>query len=365
MGMEASNTPPVHIRPEVLAVPAYKQGATPEKKGYKLSSNENPFPPLPAVQRAIAEAQVNRYANAALPELKAKIGELYGLDPATSMQRVHVGAGSVSILYQLVQATVAQGDNFIYPWPSFEGYPMLALVAGGEGRGVRGNDDGTHNLDAMADAIDERTRAIMVCTPNNPTGPIVTKQQFANFMQRVPSNVLVVLDEAYAEFVTDPEAVRGDEEVGKYENLVVLRTFSKAYGLAGLRAGYGVGHPMIWEACRVVGIPLSVSPQAEAAALASLETESTRQLKENIAVLVERRERLVQGLRDQGYEVAESQSNFVWLPLRDNSQELALAFAEQGTLVRNFAGEGVRISVGEEESTHEVLRITAAFQQGA
>lgn len=363
--MEATNVPPVYIRPEVLSVPAYTQGAAPVKQGFKLSSNENPFPVLPAVRQAIADAPVSRYAAVAMPELRAQIGALFGYNEDESLSRVHLGAGSVSILYQLIAATTAEGDNYVYPWPSFEAYPMLGTTSGSEARKVPGNADGTHDLDAMIDAIDERTRAVLLCTPNNPTGPIITKAQFEAFMQRVPAHVLVVLDEAYCEFVTDPESVRGEEAVRTHENLVVLRTFSKAYGLAGLRIGYGVGHPVIWQACRVTGIPLSVTPQAEAAARASLEPESIKLLKANISELNVRRDRLVKGLRDQGYTVADSHSNFVWLPLGGDSQALAVAFAEHGTLVRCFQGEGVRISVGEAESVDEVLRITKAFRQGA
>ena len=363
--MEAQTTSPVHIRPDVLAVPAYQQGATPVKAGFKLSSNENPFPALDSVREAIAHAPVARYAAASHAELRTKIGTFFGFDEATSLERVHLGAGSVSILYQLIAATCEQGDNYVYPWPSFEAYPMLGTTSGAEPRPVRGNDDGTHDLNSMIDAVDERTRAVLLCTPNNPTGPIITKAQFTDVMQRIPANVLVVLDEAYTEFVTDPQSVRGEEELAKYDNLVVLRTFSKAYGLAGLRIGYGVGHPAIWQACRVTGIPLSISPQAEAAALATLEPEALAELKTQITTLTERRDELVRGLRDQGYAVADSHSNFVWLPLKEDSQALAVAFAEQGTLVRCFNDEGVRISVGEAESTHEVLRVTQAFQQGA
>lgn len=358
-------TCPVHIRPEVLAVPAYTQGGAPVKEGYKLSSNENPFPPLPAVQRAVAEAPINRYAVAAMPELRAQIGALFGFNQELSQSHVHIAAGSVSILYQLVEATVGEGDNYVYPWPSFEAYPMLAIGGGGEGRRVRGNDDGTHNLDAMLEAIDSRTRVVILCTPNNPTGPTITKEQFANFMERVPQEVLVVLDEAYRELVTDTNAIHGEEVLDKHSNLVVLRTFSKAYGLAGLRIGYGVGHPSIWQACRVTGIPLSVTTQAEMAARVSLETEAQEELQANIQELVHRRERLIAGLREQGYTVPDSQANYVWLPLGEAAQSLAVAFAQEGTLVRCFQGEGVRISVGEEDSIDEVLRITAAYREDA
>ena len=160
-----------------------------------------------------------------------------------------------------------------------------------------GAHEATHDLDAMAAAITDRTRVILVCTPNNPTSTIVTAAEFEAFMAKVPDTVLVLLDEAYREFVTDPAAVDGIPLLTTYPNLVVLRTFSKAYGLAGLRVGYAVGPAYILDAARATAVPLSVTEPAQRAALAALDNEA--ELLERVAVLVERRAAVVQGLAER------------------------------------------------------------------
>ncbi|UOQ59337.1 histidinol-phosphate transaminase [Leucobacter rhizosphaerae] len=358
--MSDSARPPVRLRADVLAVPAYRQGATPTKPGFKLSSNENPFPPLPGVLDAIAgRTDIHRYAAAAMPDLRAAIAAEF----ETSIDHVHLGAGSVAILFHLVQAAAGSGDEVVFAWPSFEAYPSLGLASGAINVPVPLTDRAEHDLDAMADAITERTRVILLCTPNNPTGPTIRRDAFERFMQRVPADTLVVLDEAYREFVTDPDAVRGEEALGRYSNLVVLRTFSKAYGLAALRVGYGVGDPAILAAAASVGIPLSVTGLAETAARASLEPAARAAHAERIAVLVERRDALAAALRSLGLAIPEAQGNFVWIPRSEHVDPVALAtaFAEAGTLVRPFAGAGVRISVGEAESVPVVLDIVRGF----
>jgi histidinol-phosphate aminotransferase len=243
----------------------------------------------------------------------------------------------------------------------------MGLASGAIPVAVPLNDRAEHDLNAMAAAITDRTRVVLLCTPNNPTGPTIRRADFDRFMASVPSDTLVVLDEAYREFVTDPDAVRGEDVLRSHRNLVVLRTFSKAYGLAGLRIGYGVGDPAILTAAASVSIPLSVTGIAESAALASLTPEARAVGAERIAELAARRDALAAALRELGIAVPEAQGNFVWIPEtapgeRGVGSALALAadFAEAGTLVRPFAGHGVRVSVGEAESVPEVLRIVAA-----
>jgi len=361
--------PPVRLRADVLAVPAYRQGQTPTKPGYKLSSNENPFAPLPGVLEAIAgRSEVNRYAAAAMPELRAAIAGEFGVTP----DHVHLAAGSVAILFQLVHAAAAAGDEYLHAWPSFEAYPSLGLASGAVSVGVPLAAGARHDLDAMAEAITERTRVILLCTPNNPTGPVIRADEFERFMERVPADTLVVLDEAYREFVTDPEAVRGEQVLRNHPNLVVLRTFSKAYGLAGLRIGYGVGDPAILSAAASVAIPLGVTGVAESAALASLEPAARTALAERVAEIVERRAALVAGLRGMGLDVPEAEGNFVWIPETAagvpggiaSAAALAADFAEAGTLVRPFPGAGLRISVGEAESLPVVLGIVREHLAG-
>ena len=377
------------IRPEIAALPPYRQGKQAGTDAFKLSSNENPFDPLPQVAAALAETTpMNRYPDATARALRERLAERYGV----SSDAVHVASGSVAILYQLVQAAATVGDEVVYAWRSFEAYPGLPLVAGatgvpvplrqaqrpgegqaqgpGEGqaqgsgeRQAQGpGDGGRHDLEAMAAAVTERTRVIIVCTPNNPTGPIVTSAEFAAFVAAVPPDVLIVLDEAYAEFVTAPDAVDGLAEriFEAHPNVVVLRTFSKAYGLAGLRVGYAIGHPRVLDAARSTGIPLSVTSAAERAALASLDAED--ELRARVAELVERRTVLLEGLRAQGWDVPDAQGNFVWLPTGEATLDVAAAFEDAGLIVRAFPGDGIRISVGEAESVQRVLDVSGALR---
>ncbi|GAA4479676.1 histidinol-phosphate transaminase [Microbacterium panaciterrae] len=348
------------IREEIAALPPYRQGKQAGADAFKLSSNENPFDPLPQVVAALADTTpMNRYPDATAGALRARLGERYGVAP----DGVHVASGSVAILYQLVQAAAGVGDEVIYAWRSFEAYPGLPLVAGATGVQVPLLADSRHDLDAMAAAVTERTRVIIVCTPNNPTGPIVTGAEFAAFLAKVPADVLILLDEAYAEFVTAPDAVDGlaARIFDAHPNVVVLRTFSKAYGLAGLRVGYAIGHPRVLDAARSTAVPLSVTAAAERAAIASLDAED--ELLARVAVIVQRRAVLVEGLRAQGWDVPDAQGNFVWLPTGAATVDVAAAFEQAGLIVRAFAGDGIRISVGEEASLQRVLDV-AATQRG-
>ncbi len=347
---------PVRVRADIAALPPYKQGRQAGSDAFKLSSNENPFDPLPGVTEAVAAAGAfNRYPDATAGSLRERLAARYGVD----VDEVHVAAGSVSILAQLVQATCEPGDEVIYAWRSFEAYPWLSVVAGARSVEVPLTADHEHDLDAMAAAVTARTRVIIVCSPNNPTGPVVTQAAFERFAAAVPSDILIVLDEAYAEFVTDPDAVDGMRVLAiRHPNVVVLRTFSKAFGLAGLRVGYALGHPRVLDAARSTAIPLSVTGQAVAAALASLDVES--ELRERVAVVAERRDRLAAQLREAGWRVPEAQGNFVWLPTGEETLAVAAAFDEAGLIVRPFAGDGVRISVGEEESVAHVAQIAAS-----
>jgi histidinol-phosphate aminotransferase len=348
---------PVRVRPEIAALPAYQQGKQAGADAYKLSSNENPFDPLPGVLEAVhAATALNRYPDATAGRLRARLAERFGVDDRS----VHVAAGSVSILAQLVLATSGPGDEVIFAWRSFEAYPWLAVVAGATPVQVPLTAEARHDLAAMAAAVTPRTRAILVCSPNNPTGPVVTQAEFDAFADAVPSDVLIILDEAYAEFVTDPDSVDGLRVLGAEgrANVVVLRTFSKAFGLAGLRIGYAIGDPRILDAARSTSIPLSVTALAEEAALASLDAEDA--LLERVRTIAERRDRLAAALREQGWRIPAAQGNFVWLPAGAESLAVAGAFDAAGLIVRPFAGDGLRISVGEEDSVEKVLGIAAS-----
>ncbi|MGV8969647.1 MAG: histidinol-phosphate transaminase [Microbacteriaceae bacterium] len=343
----------VRLRPEIQSMVPYRQGKPAAADAFKLSSNENPFDPLPAVVEAIASASVNRYPDATAAELRARLGQRFGVNP----EAVQIGSGSVAILAQLISATAAPGDEVLYSWRSFEAYPLLATVAGATSVAIANTPDHRHNLPAMAAAVTDRTRLIIVCSPNNPTGTVVTADEFADFMAVVPHDILVVLDEAYVEFVTEKTAVDGATLIGRYPNLVILRTFSKAYGLAGLRIGYAIGPEYVMDAARATAIPLSVIGAAQRAAIVSLDHED--ELMERVALITERRQTIAKALEAQGWKAPASQANFVWLPTGEDSQWAAEVFLEHGIVARAYGSEGVRVSVGEAESVDKLLSAAA------
>jgi histidinol-phosphate aminotransferase len=345
----------VRLRPEIAALPPYRQGRPAPANGFKLSSNENPWGPVPEVQQAIAAAaaEVNRYPDATALSLRERLAERWGV----GSDEVLVGAGSVSLLAQFVLAAAQPGDEVIYSWRSFEAYPGLVTVAGATSVQVPNRPDHGHDLDAMADAITERTRVVIVCSPNNPTGVAVSRDEFERFMNRVPADRLVILDEAYAEFVRDDDAVDGSDLTGRHPNLVVLRTFSKAYGLAGVRVGYAIGPVPILDAARATAIPLGVTAVATAGAMAAIRPEAEAELLRRVDVLARRRDALRDALIAQGWPIPEAQGNFVWLPTRERTVEVADRLFEAGIVARAFPGDGIRVSVGEEESVDLLLTV--------
>ncbi len=347
------------LRPEIVAVPAYKQGRAAPEDGFKLSSNENPFEPLTGVMDAVAGVltSLNRYPNASGLELRSRLAERHGVE----VGQVHLGSGSVALLAQLISAAAGPGDEVAYAWRSFEAYPGLVTVAGATSVRVPNRADGSHDLDALAAAITDRTRVVIVCTPNNPTGTIVTAADFASFMQKVPDDLLVLLDEAYHEFVTDESSVDGISLLERYPNLVVLRTFSKAYGLAALRIGYAIGPESVLDAARSAAIPLSVTDAAQVAALASIDREE--ELMERVARIAMMRDDLRRRLLEQGWVVPEAQGNFVWLATGEHTAAANEAFFDAGLTVRAFPPEGIRISVGEPESVEKLLEVAADIVQ--
>jgi histidinol-phosphate aminotransferase len=348
----------------VSQIPAYVAGKPPQPRDgmttYKLSSNENPYPPLPGVVEAALHAveQLNRYpdmGNTALYEaLSDKLGA--GVD------HLALATGSVGLIYQLVQAFCEPGDEVVYAWRSFEAYPIAVTAAGARTVQVPVLADGRHDLDAMAAAVTDRTRVVLVCTPNNPTGPSVTRTELEAFVSRVPEHVLVVVDEAYVEFVRMSDAVDGVATVLARDNVVSTRTFSKAYGLAGLRVGYAVAPPPIARALRAVSLPFGISSVAQAAAIASLRAEA--ELLARVEALVAERDRVVKGLADAGMTVPEAQGNFVWFAAGDRTTELAAAADELGIVVRPFAGDGARISIGETEANDRIIELARRVTPG-
>lgn len=342
-------TPRVRLRPDVAAIVPYRQGRTAAADAFKLSSNENPSSPLPSVVDALSRAEINRYPDGAATAVRDAIGARWRRSP----EQVHVAAGSVAVAANLIDAACGPRDAVMHAWRSFEGYPLLTATAGVEAIRVPVAPDGRHDLPAMARAIAPETRLILLCSPNNPTGPAIRHAEFEEFMRRVPPTVLVAFDEAYAEFVTDPDAVRGVEVLDRYANLVVMRTFSKAFGLAGLRIGYMLGSEYLCDAARAVAIPLGVSDLAQRAAVASLEHED--ELLQRVAQIVDRRDRVRSALLDQGWDIPDAQGNFVWLPTGE--QTLAAAeHLERAGIIGRALGDGIRVSIGEEAAVEKLLR---------
>jgi histidinol-phosphate aminotransferase len=343
----------VVMRPEILSLPAYKQGRPAPADAFKLSSNENPFPTPAWVTEAIAEANVSRYPESTSRVLRDALAREWGCDT----DEVIVGAGSVSILYQLIQAVAGPGDNVIFAWRAFEAYPWISTVAGADSIRIPNTPDHRHDLDAMIAAVTPRTRAILLCTPNNPTGTGITSDEFHDLMSRVPETVLVILDEAYAEFSHDPDIVCGKNVKGRYSNLVILRTFSKAFGLAGLRIGYGIGPWNIFQAATSTAIPMVVTEQAQHAALAVLahKDEAMALVKE----ICDRRDEVWARLLEQGWTTPKPHGNFVWLPTAEDTDKAAEILEEGGIIARVFPGDGIRVTIAEPESVEPFLAATA------
>jgi histidinol-phosphate aminotransferase len=352
---------PPRPRDTIASIPAYVAGKPPVprpgQRVFKLSSNENPFPPLPGVVEAAeaAVAAMNRYPDMGNSALYGALAERLGVP----QERLAAGTGSVAVLYHLLQAFCDPGDEVVYAWRSFEAYPIAVSATGAVSVQVPVDGDGRHDLDAMADAVTERTKVVIVCTPNNPTGPSVTNTELRAFVERVPDHVLVVVDEAYREFVREDDPVDGLALVSERANVAVMRTFAKAYGLAGFRVGYVVAHEEVAAAVRACALPFGVSTVAQAAAVASLAAE--QELMKRVESIVAERERVVAALSEQGWTFPEPQGNFVWLPLGERTPDLVALAEEAGITVRPFAGEGVRITFGEPEGNDVFLRVAESL----
>ncbi|MEU6424528.1 histidinol-phosphate transaminase [Microbispora sp. NPDC046973] len=344
-------------------MPAYKPGkavVSPDGRSYKLSSNESPFGPLPSVVEAIARAatEVHRYPDPGAVRLTETLAERFGVP----YDHIALGAGSVAVAQQILEAVGEPGADVVYAWRSFEAYPLLVGLSGANAVEVPLRDE-THDLDAMAEAITPETRLVFVCNPNNPTGTVNRADELTRFLDRVPENVTVVLDEAYREYVRDADVPDGLTLYRERPNVAVLRTFSKAYGLAGLRVGYLIGHEPVAAAVRKTLLPFAVNHLAQAAAIASLQAED--ELQERVENVIKERARVREALLSQGWTVPPTEANFVWLRLGERTMEFAGTCAGAGVAVRPFDGEGARISIGDPEANDVFLAAAEAFRRSA
>jgi histidinol-phosphate aminotransferase len=327
------------LRPELADLPAYTPGRT-VPGAIKIASNETVDGPLPSVREAIAAAAetINRYPDNGYLDLRERLAKHVGFTP----ENISVGSGSVSLCQQLIQITSTVGDEVMFGWRSFEIYPLQVRTAGATPVAVPLKDH-THDLDAMLAAVTDRTRLIFVCNPNNPTSTVVDPAALEAFVEAVPSDILIVIDEAYVEYIRDGLLPDSLGLVRRHPNVVVLRTFSKAYGLAGLRIGYAVADPDIITAVGKVYVPFTATSISQAAATASLDA-ADELLARTDAVVAERR-RVSAALSAAGYELPASQANFVWLPMPGRCDEFTNAAADDRLLVRPYGQDGVRVTV--------------------
>lgn len=348
-------------RANIASLPPYVAGkppvARPGLTPYKLSSNENPLEPIPGVlEEAVAAlSRMNRYPDMANVALYDALATSLGI----SADMITAGTGSTALLYGVVQAFCDPGDEVVYSWRSFEAYPIAVGVGAATAVSVPNTPAGEHDLDAMAAAITGRTKVVLLCTPNNPTGPAITKAAMTAFLERVPPRVLVLIDEAYWEFTRIDDPVDGVELVKQHANVVAMRTFAKAHGLAGLRIGYLISSPEITSAMRAVMLPFGINLIAQTAAVASL--ARLDEVLARVEQIVAERARVVGALRGQGWQLPDAQGNFVWLGVGDRALELAAAADEIGLTLRPFAGDGVRVTIGEPEANDRFLELAAKF----
>lgn len=352
----------IRLRSALDLLPVYVPGRPAPDDGavrYKVSSNESPWGPVPAVRDAVVAAVdgLNRYPDMGAAALRAELAAEHRVAP----EQIALSTGSVAVTGDLVRALVDQGDEVVFAWRSFEAYPILVGSHGGTSVAVPLTDGLEHDLPAMAAAVTDRTRLVILCTPNNPTGPVLTTEQIEDFCDRVPQHVVIAIDEAYREFVEPelaPDTARIFAERG---NVVLLRTFSKVHGIAGLRIGYAVAHPRLASALSQVTLPFGASSLAQAAALACLGPAARAELSERAGLIRAERSRVLAGLRGQGWNVPDAQGNFVYLPLGDESAAFAAFADERGLVVRAYGTDGVRITIAETEANDRSLEVAGEW----
>ena len=344
----------LRIRPAVASLPRYVPSKT-APDAVKISSNEMPTPPSPAVLDAIAREleTINRYPDLTAAPLREALAQRFGV----GADQVCVGTGSSAILVAALSAVCQPGSQVVFPWRSFESYPIAVPSVGGDPVPVDLFPDGTHDLDAMRAAINPDTVAVIVCSPNNPTGPALTYEEIAGF---VPDDVMIIVDEAYIDFATKPGVRTAVPLIEEHPNVIVMRTFSKAHALAGVRVGYAIGDPEVIGAIQALLVPFGVNSLALAAALASL--KDAEGVQRAVAEIIAERERIIPALRELGYDIPDSQSNFYLI--RGDVYGLVEACARVGLIVRPFR-VGVRVSVGSREQNDCFLAVAAEFARTA
>jgi histidinol-phosphate aminotransferase len=355
--------PGIEFNARVRDIPVYPAAATYSFEGelVKLASNETPWPPHPQVLEAV-EAQLrtlNRYPDPEKSLLRRRISERTGV-PAG---RVAVGNGSCEILLAAADAMLEPGAEIVYAWPSFSIYPHLAAMSGARAIEVPLNEAGEHDLEAMAREVTAATRLVVACNPNNPTATALPPAAIDAFVAELPRQVAVILDEAYVEFSTLQDPDESIDLLERHPNLVLLRTFSKVYGLCGLRAGYALGSEAFRLAVDRVRQPFSVNALAQAAAAEALKHQD--EVERRVEQTAIERLHVESALAERGLESSDSEANFSWVALGDrNEDEVMRGLAERGVIVRAGKALGqagrVRVTYG---TRHENNRFLAALDE--
>ena len=322
---------------------------------FALSLNENPFPPLPAVRAALAKAieAANRYPEYLPHQLRGLIAARVGVRE----EQVVLGAGATGVVLQVLQAVTEPGDRIVLTSPTFDGYPIFAQIARLVSVTVPLDAHGHHDLDALADAA-ATAKVVVLCRPHNPTGTLESATDVERFLRRVPSDTVVLLDEAYVEFVAPEHRLDAPALVRRFPNVVVLRTFSKAYGLAGLRIGYGFGSPELAKTLWTVQLPFGIGITSAVGVAASYGAES--QLRQRIQIITAERRYVQRRLRAMGVYSTDAHANFLYLPAAGRNWRSE--FDAAGVRARYYADGGARVTVGGRASTRAIL---AALTPGA
>jgi histidinol-phosphate aminotransferase len=353
----------IEFNARVRAIPVYPAASTYAFDGelVKLASNETPFAPHPQVLEAV-ESQLrtlNRYPDPSKATLRRRLSERTGVRP----ERIAIGNGSCELLLSAAEAMLEPGAEVVYAWPSFSIYPHLAAMSGARAIEVPLNEAQEHDLDAMAKEVTAATRMVIVCNPNNPTATGLPPAAIDEFLKAVPRNVAVFLDEAYVEFCTTQDPDDSLDLLKRHPNLILLRTFSKVYGLCGLRVGYSLGSEEFRLAVDRVRQPFSVNALALAAATEALNhVDEVERRVEQTAI---ERVHVETELEERGLETSDSQANFSWVSLGDRDEdEIVDGLAKQGVIVRAGKALGqegwMRVTYG---TRHENDRFLAALDQ--
>ena len=360
----------IRVRPDVQSIAPYRPGRpiadVAREYGFdpaeivKLASNESPLPPVRQAIAAMVEevGAINRYPDNDCHDLRHGLADHFDIEA----DHLWIGGGSSEILRVIAAALGGAGTTAIYPWPSFVIYRLATVISGATPREVPLTDGHSHDLDAMRDAIDESTTVVYVCNPNNPTGSYLSSDAVSTFVDAVPDDVLVVVDEAYSEYVTADDYDSAIPLALTRSNVIVTRTFSKVYGLAALRVGYAIAQPPTITELRKAQAPFSVTSVGQVGALASLSAgdEIARRIHSNAA----ERSRLEAVFADLDIEYVPSQANFVYLRLGSSTEATAAAFIRHGVIVRPFGDGWIRVSVGTPDENDRFLAALDAERAG-